>query len=96
MVQNGFFSENAFFGHQAGISGNPIQNAEVVGFFDLCQIGGVDEKLHGTKLATKWACCFFIVPHFLHHLMPSLVYLTGLCAILRPFENQTIMAFEGL
>jgi len=25
-----------------------------------------------------------------------LVYLTGLCAILRPFENQTIMAFEGL
>ena len=44
------FSSNAFFGHQGGVGGHPVEDSEGLCFANLVEVGSVDEELHGCRL----------------------------------------------
>ena len=43
-------TRDAFLGHQAGVGGHTVEDAEGFGFADLVEVGGIDEELHGEGL----------------------------------------------
>ena len=50
VLQHSRVAYDAFFGHQARVGGDTVQNAQIVGFLNLGQIGRIDEKFHDTKV----------------------------------------------
>ena len=42
----GSIARNSFLGHQAGVGGHTVEDAEGFGFADLVEVGGIDEELH--------------------------------------------------
>src|SRR5690606_39952825 len=48
---------DAFLGHERWVGGDPIEHAQVLGFLDLGETGGVDEEFHGGSVAAKVTRC---------------------------------------